>query len=68
MLWKQFKEFVSEHHVGQALHQMTVFKCSCSMYVSASETGILYVVISYCDDAACGTTAFALAGNSGRHR
>ena len=40
-----FREYVPEEHVGQILHQMVVLSVNYVVYVSASEGGIMYIVV-----------------------
>jgi hypothetical protein len=44
-----FKKFVPEGHIGQLLHQMLVLRLNHVLYLSATETGIMYVVFATCD-------------------
>jgi hypothetical protein len=44
-----FKTFVPEGHTGQLLHQMLVLRLNHVLYVSATQTGIMYVVFGTYD-------------------
>jgi hypothetical protein len=44
-----FKIFVPEGHIGQHLHQMLVLRRNHALYVSATDTGVMYVVFATCD-------------------
>jgi transposase-like protein len=44
-----FRKHVPEIHVGQILQQMLVLGVIHVVYVAASETGIIYIVIAKCD-------------------
>jgi YqaJ-like viral recombinase domain len=44
-----FRSFVPEAHIGQILHQMLVLHVSHVVYVAASETGVMFIIIAYCD-------------------
>jgi hypothetical protein len=46
---ESFRRMVPEEHVGQLQHQMLVLKINHVMYVSASETGIAFIVLAYCN-------------------
>jgi hypothetical protein len=44
---ESFRRLVPEKHVGQLLHQIMVLKINHVLYVSASETGITFIVLAY---------------------
>ena len=41
-------DYVPKAHIGQILHQMLVLSMNVLVYVSAAETGLLFVVVVYC--------------------
>ena len=40
-----FRQYIPETHMGQVIQQLPVLRVYLAVYVSASETGVLYVVI-----------------------
>ncbi|PXF43989.1 hypothetical protein BWQ96_06222 [Gracilariopsis chorda] len=57
---QSFRRYIPAEHIGQILHQMLVLAVKYVIYVSCSESGIMYTVLVHCNNSVLDTCLSAL--------
>ncbi|PXF43106.1 hypothetical protein BWQ96_07140 [Gracilariopsis chorda] len=57
---QSFRRYIPAEHIGQILHQMLVLAVNYVIYVSCSESGIMYTVLVHCNNSVLDTCLSAL--------